>query len=592
MTVKNRITLSGDVHFILADGCHLKAEQGIEVGSSFTVYAQSADAEKMGKITASGITNYAGIGSGYLGSCGNITINGGFVTATGGKNASGIGSGVNSVCENITINGGDVTATGGSYGAGIGGGYVGTGSSVTIRGGTVDAEGGGSAAGIGSGYGGTQGSNCTVTIDGGAVTARGGGYGAGIGSGESGESGKSGNCTAAIRGGDITATGGKFAAGVGSGYYGNCTLTVGGGDVTATGGSYGAGIGNGFHGVSTVTFDPDVTFSAAAGDDEASAVPCTVGQIENDRYVSVTTVFTGEYESASLTLDSDICLNFYLVLSEDAKANGTMRFTIGSREVDGGPVRVNEKTGRTFFSCPLNVLEMAEEVTAVFTYGGRSYEQSCSAEEYIDKVIKENDGTKYPEELKVLARKIANYGHYAQEYLASLHDSVKLVGPEDREKGEEGYLRMKLFDGEYDVNTKDAKDALSDGFAITKKADGYSLYGRTVYFDSATALNCYVTVPAGVTPKAVCDGGKKVTVKKYTAKANTYIVSVKDITALELGTDFTVTVDGLVLEGSVLDYCGAVIRREGQTEEAVGAMAAFYEYYQAAAAYAASLSGN
>ena len=38
-----RVTVSGDVHLILADGCKLTAGTGIEVnsGNSLTIYAQS-----------------------------------------------------------------------------------------------------------------------------------------------------------------------------------------------------------------------------------------------------------------------------------------------------------------------------------------------------------------------------------------------------------------------------------------------------------------------------------------------------------------------------------------------------------------------
>lgn len=53
-----------------------------------------------------------------------LTISGsGSLTATGGSDAAGIGSGFKGECGNITISGGTVTATGGTYAAGIGTGY-------------------------------------------------------------------------------------------------------------------------------------------------------------------------------------------------------------------------------------------------------------------------------------------------------------------------------------------------------------------------------------------------------------------------------------------------------------------------------------
>ena len=66
--------------------------------------------------------NAAGIGNGYWGTCGAITISGGKITATGGENAAGIGGGNRGTCGAITISGGTVEATGGNLAAGIGGG--------------------------------------------------------------------------------------------------------------------------------------------------------------------------------------------------------------------------------------------------------------------------------------------------------------------------------------------------------------------------------------------------------------------------------------------------------------------------------------
>ncbi len=53
VTISSRVTVTGDVHLILADGYTLTASQGITVtgDNSLTIYAQSAG-EGMGKLTA------------------------------------------------------------------------------------------------------------------------------------------------------------------------------------------------------------------------------------------------------------------------------------------------------------------------------------------------------------------------------------------------------------------------------------------------------------------------------------------------------------------------------------------------------------
>ncbi len=63
--INSRVTVSGNVHLILADECSLTASQGINVAesNSLTIYAQSVG-EGMGALTANGASQSAGIGGG------------------------------------------------------------------------------------------------------------------------------------------------------------------------------------------------------------------------------------------------------------------------------------------------------------------------------------------------------------------------------------------------------------------------------------------------------------------------------------------------------------------------------------------------
>ena len=214
VTFSERITVTGNVRLILADGYKLDAQKGIAVnkGNSLTIYAQSDDKAKMGALIANGGSDQAGIGGDGGCSGGTITINGGNVTASSGRYSAGIGGGNDGSGGTITINGGSVNATGGDGGAGIGGGRLGSGGTITINGGSVNATCGGRyGAGIGGGDGGSGG---TITINGGGVNATGGRYGAGIGGGSGGSGG-----TITINGGSVNATGG--VAGIGDGDSGS-----------------------------------------------------------------------------------------------------------------------------------------------------------------------------------------------------------------------------------------------------------------------------------------------------------------------------------------------------------------------------------
>ena len=249
ITIHSRVTVTGDVHLILADGCELTANEGIQVAknNSLTIYAQSKD-DTMGTLTAQVVSNdtNAAIGGRLYTDAGDITINGGTVTARGGDASAGIGGGPVASGGNIVINGGTVTATGGANGAGIGGGMQCNGGNITINGGDVTARGGNQAAGIGSGSGDFR-NNVSIQINGGTVTATGGPQGAGIGDGMA----RSNVASVTITGGTVTATGGadrsaKSSAGIGGGAQTpGGKITISGGNVTATGADGASGIGHG-----------------------------------------------------------------------------------------------------------------------------------------------------------------------------------------------------------------------------------------------------------------------------------------------------------------------------------------------------------
>ena len=243
-----RVTVSGDVHLILANDAKLTVNGGISVnaGNSLTVYAQPAENDKTtGSLTVENVEEgNAGIGGDVQQSGDTITVNGGEITATGGTSGSGIGGGskINGSGGTITINGGEITANGGDNGAGIGGGSASSGGIITINGGTIATTGGNLGAGIGS-----LGAGGTIEINGGDITATGGNLGAGIGGGDNDSGGE-----ITINGGDkIIATGNGGGAGIGGGNYGaGGMIEINGGNITANGqGSSsacgGAGIGGG-----------------------------------------------------------------------------------------------------------------------------------------------------------------------------------------------------------------------------------------------------------------------------------------------------------------------------------------------------------
>ena len=211
VTIGTRVTVTGDVHLILVDGCNLTVSGGIDVssGNSLNIYAQSTE-EGMGKLTANAVWERAAIGSEQSQAAGNITICGGNITAAGGESAA-IGN-VNGEAGTVTIYGGWVKATGGN-GAPWENGGSGISGTVTIHGGQVEATGGNGASGATGGAGGA-GISGTVTIHGGHVEAN-GGNGASGATGGAGGAGIDG--TATIHGGHVETNGGDGVYGASGG---------------------------------------------------------------------------------------------------------------------------------------------------------------------------------------------------------------------------------------------------------------------------------------------------------------------------------------------------------------------------------------
>jgi len=290
VSISGGVTIAGDVHLILADGCSLTISDcgenvsGIFIpagDNSLTIYGSTLGT---GTLTATGENFGQGIGSQMQDFPEKgLTVNGGVITANGGTKGSGIGGFFEGLHLHIIINGGTVNANGGSTsGPGIGcaggGGFTG----FVVNGGTVNAI-ATTTVGSGSGIGGCYGWCGYYYFNGGFVTATGAGECAGIGP-ESGNvlervyitggtiiatggveknnepfggPGIGGNCSEIVISGDIvTDYGGKGCAGIGGSpsFFGHPDgITITGGDITAIGGEpysddgYGisSGIGSG-----------------------------------------------------------------------------------------------------------------------------------------------------------------------------------------------------------------------------------------------------------------------------------------------------------------------------------------------------------
>jgi len=243
--IYSNVTVDGDVHLILENGCKLETKSILlNNNASLTIYGQTPNpsqgaGEGAGELVAtSSNDDIPALGGGTS----VITIIGGKISATAGILGAGIGTGHSSNNDiTIIINGGSVEANAKSHGAGIGLGNTSDGlATIEINGGVVEAT---AATGAGIGTGNKASGFAQITIKNGTITAE--SYnGAGIGSG-SGNSGSSTGIDIKIEGGVITAIS-NSGAGIGSGVNSNVNteVTIKNGTITASS-ENGAGIGSG-----------------------------------------------------------------------------------------------------------------------------------------------------------------------------------------------------------------------------------------------------------------------------------------------------------------------------------------------------------
>lgn len=258
VTINQRVTVIGDVHLILTDGCTLTVNGGIqlEAGDSLTIYGQSDGADTMGKLTASITSENTAIYNAAIG--GNTGKTGGTLTVCGGAvEATVTVIDVSQSDPDTSQGNNNGSFAGDSYGAAIGGGGSetgtgGDGGKVTISGGAVRAEsyyGGGIGGGGDLSGGDTGGDGGTITISGGTVEVQ-SVSGAAIGGGSSGF-GFSDSIPTKTKGtgGSVTATtmtgrtigllsemgAGRWAGAAIGGSFGGSSgnITISGGTVTA-----------------------------------------------------------------------------------------------------------------------------------------------------------------------------------------------------------------------------------------------------------------------------------------------------------------------------------------------------------------------
>ncbi|MCR4772360.1 MAG: hypothetical protein K5855_08645 [Oscillospiraceae bacterium] len=301
---------------------------------------------------------------------------------------------------------------------------------------------------------------------------------------------------------------------------------------------------------------------------------------------SYTAVFDEHMKPAfklqSLRLSGEIGVNFYLDLSgltEDQRELSYMTFTVGTSEeefrADYDPTFLNSSGKYYGFTCFVNAVQMADEITAVYHYsaGGTEYTRTktYSVEQYINARI---SNPEVSEDELALIKAIKDYGHYSQLYLSGLR-GWKL--------GEKYALLADPYTGSYDT---DAIKTAVQQYEISKTlvTEDIEKVTFSLALDSNTSIYLYVRMAEGY------DGGFYATVggKATQAELRTdgrYRITIPGISAHKLGDTYVVEIttdNGTSTVGiSAMSYVYACLNNPSNTAVNKNCAAAIYSYYDA-----------
>ena len=305
--------------------------------------------------------------------------------------------------------------------------------------------------------------------------------------------------------------------------------------------------------------------------------------------VEVRAVMESEAEFAlqNLALGDQIGLRFWMDLSaltDEQKASGVMTFNVkGSPEqtVAFADAETDTFNGVSYpvFRCRLNAVQMADTVTAVFTYqkDGKpvSISKTYSVEEYITAFDTANATTPFEDKYVDIVQALADYGYYSQQFLSRTRGWT--IG--------EDHAKMNTYYSELNNHINAIDGTMCYSAEKTDNTDVDIKYA--LMLDSKTAICVYFIPQNGYTGNLTATvDGSSVEVTQLTASGyeGWYQVKIEGIGPKELGQEYTVLAStdhgSAQIKLSALSYAYAVLN-DGLFSEAYGpeAMEALYRYY-------------
>ncbi len=303
---------------------------------------------------------------------------------------------------------------------------------------------------------------------------------------------------------------------------------------------------------STIQYDYDTT---------VTVIPAKVLSLSSTSYVEPAqdVSLTGR----SLTLDGKIGINFYMELSNAVTAdeNAYMQFTLPNGAIE--KINVNtaysDKDGCYKFTCYVAAKEMTCDVKAqiVTSLGNIGNEYSYCVKDYANYILAHGDS--YEAVIPVI-NSMLNYGGYTQTYFNYNADNLANAG----------------------VKTTVNTNADLSSFNIlnrTGEQEGITCVGASLLLETDTTIRYYFKVDGGID---VSEYGFKATTGPFDSN---YYCEVKGIAAHKLGEANVLTIGGLMVTYSPMNYSYTVTTSTSYSASLKNLCYAMYEYYEAAKTY-------
>ena len=306
----------------------------------------------------------------------------------------------------------------------------------------------------------------------------------------------------------------------------------------------------------------------------SSAQPDEISNAAEDDSIVANATGGVNLVSKSISLGSNLGVNFKLTVPDSYIPSSFMTFTVHGRSstiytADLEP----DEDGNFIFTCYVTSIEMAEQISAVFTYGTNTLVTSYSVAEYIEAY--ETASVNYAAVITNLVQALADFGHHAQTFLSSYRSWS--IGTD--------YAEISgVTPGYSSAEMEIARNSLQDYTLSYTSNPDISAVNISLNLESETSIYVYATPSADYTGSVTCSEGYAV--EKI---GNKYRVTIPGIMAHQLGDTYTLhitTSSGTsVVNVSALSYADRIFKNEAMGSDAHAFAVSLYNYYLRSRAY-------